>query len=203
MLMHLENARSGLIQGLLEGNPNIQRALQRLRSDEPTCPTAGSQNLLLEGEYGVGDGVIHQRSAASAQAVVWLHAGAARTMTLETPGCGALMVQLRYSNDNLDTAPGETVTVELDGMPVGVFVAEDTGGGGLGWNQFTSSGWLGPVRVKAGVHQLRVSLSGGDGYGWELDAAAVVSPDNRPIPLEILPSRGGWRAIPQGDPAPR
>jgi hypothetical protein len=30
MLLHLENARSGLIWSLLRSNPNIQRALDRL-----------------------------------------------------------------------------------------------------------------------------------------------------------------------------
>lgn len=165
MLLHLENAHSGLIWQLLDENPNIQRAFDRIGLPSPT-------RIVLQGEDGMGDGLTRSRSNAWGGRTVWLDDGEAQTMTF-SPGRGeSARVAVRYSNDNF--GPSETVTVLLDGLEIGSFLAEDTGNNGNGWNIFEWS-----VDIPAGAfttvddHTLTVSISGGDGFGFELDAVTV------------------------------
>ncbi len=170
MLLHLENERSGLIWNLMEQNPNIQRALERLRNEDLNPPTAPVQ-IVLEGEAGSGDGQVMPRSEASGQKTVWLHAGESRTLSFQLSAGARYSLSVRYSNDNF--GPLETVDVAVDGVNVGQFAAQDTGGFGLGWNVFESSGTIGSVDLQPGAHEVTVSVTGGDGYGVEIDVVTL------------------------------
>jgi hypothetical protein len=75
----------------------------------------------------------------------------------------------RYSNDNLNDRSGERVRVNVDGDPAGSFSARDTGDGGFGWDEFVTTGYLGDAILSARTHHLRVDVTGGDGYGVEID----------------------------------
>jgi hypothetical protein len=77
---------------------------------------------------------------------------------------------VRYSNDNRNDRPTEIVTLMLDGTSVGQFIAEDTGDGGFGWNVFATSSPMAFAGIEDGEHTLTLSVSGGDGYGIEVDA---------------------------------
>jgi hypothetical protein len=160
MLLHLENARSGLIWDLLAENPNIQRALERLGA-------AASDQIILEGEAGTGDGIIRPRLHASGQETVWLHEGESRTLPFSLNPSAPYTVSVRYSNDNF--GPLETVEVSFNGESLGQFTAEDTGDWGDGWDVFRSSGPIGVVEVIPGSHEIVISVSGGDGEGVEID----------------------------------
>lgn len=172
MLLHLENARSGLLWGLMAQNPNIQRALARL---------AVPAHLFLEGEQGSGHGHVMQRSAASGQRTVQLQAGESRTLAFELSGSARYAISVRYSNDNF--GPLETVTLSLDGDTVGQFTPQDTGDFGAGWNVFASSGPIGVVTLQPGAHQLVVAVSGGDGFGVEIDGVTL---DRAEIAQEVV-----------------
>lgn len=165
MLLHLENAHSSLIWQLLDKNPNIQRAFDRISFPSPT-------QVVLQGEDGTGDGLIRSRSNAWGERTVWLGDGDAQTMMF-SPGRGeSILVAVRYSNDNF--GPSETVTILLDDLEVGSFIAEDTGNGGSGWNIFA---WSENIPANSftdiGEHTLTIAISGGDGFGFELDAVTV------------------------------
>jgi len=183
MLLNLENARSGLIWNLLARNPNIQRALRRL---------AGITQFVREGEAGQGDGQIMPRSEASGQQTVWLHAGETRRLTLTVPISTTYTFALRYSNDNANNSPSEVLRVTVDGRDVGQVTAWDTGGAGLGWNVFVLSGVVGSASLTPGAHQVAVLVSGGDGFGTELDAVVVTANLHRqllPVVLRASSSR--------------
>jgi hypothetical protein len=163
MLLAIENARSGLVWQLSAKNPNLQRALGRL---------AAPQVSFLEAESGEG-GRVMTRSAASGQRTVLLQAGQA-TVIPAGPACcgGRYAITLRYSNDNF--GPPEVVTVRLDGAVVGSFTALDTGNFGFGWNQFVSSAEIVPVEIGPGAsNTLRVDVTGGDGFGVEIDSIGL------------------------------
>lgn len=164
MLMHLENANSGLIWRLMDKNPNIQRAFGRILTPTPT-------RILLQGEDGTGQGTINLRSNAWGGKTVWLNAGESRTMGFSSFSGDDVAISVRYSNDNFGTS--ETVTVLLDGTQVGSFVAADTGDGGGGWNIFEWSEKLPAGLLTSGDHSLTVTVADGDGYGIEIDAVAV------------------------------
>jgi hypothetical protein len=129
---------------------------------------ASAATVLVEAEAGTGAGQVMQRSAASGQQTVWLHAGQTRTFPLAVTAAGSYALSLHYSNDNY--GPLETVAVNVDGAPVGQFQAQDTGDWGYGWNVCLWSGSLNPVALSAGTHTVTATVSGGDGYGVELDA---------------------------------
>ncbi|MBI3408067.1 MAG: hypothetical protein HY040_06885 [Planctomycetes bacterium] len=136
----------------------------------------------LEGEDGTGDGSIMFRSNASSGRTVQLDTGETRTLTFELASTTSYEVAVRYSNDNSGAL--ETVTVSIDGMPVGSFEAQDTGDFGAGWNNFLTSGPIGTKILPQGSHLLRVSVSGGDGFGVEIDIANL-TPKPVPRPLEF------------------
>ncbi len=162
MLLHLENARSGLIWRLIERNPNIQRSLTRLNTP---------RQYVLEAEQGTGQGQLMTRSNASNQTTVLLLSGQTRTLTFQAPTEARYQVSVRYSNDNF--GPLETVTLHFDDTPIGSFSAQDTGDFGNGWNIFQESALPGPITVPPGNHQLTVSVSGGDGFGVEIDVVKL------------------------------
>ena len=111
------------------------------------------------------------RNAASGARTVWLHAGESLRLSFETATAATYGLTLRYSNDNTDQGPFETVNLSLDGASTGSFVALDTRSDGFGWRFFVDSPVFGPLQVAAGRHELLVTVSGGDGLGWELDKA--------------------------------
>ena len=108
-----------------------------------------------------------QRVGASGSRTVWLQTGETRTFSFEPEETGSYNIFVRYSNDNY--GPTETVAVSVDGSTVSQFSAEDTGGGGNGWDDFKLSQPLGPVPLNSGKHSLILNVSGGDGYGVEVD----------------------------------
>jgi hypothetical protein len=113
------------------------------------------------------------RSAASQQQTVWLHDGETRTLPFQLGSSAFCVLSVRYSNDNLDGGPTETVTMKVDGAMVDQFTVEDTGNEGLGWNVFEVSDGLGPAQWPSGDHNLEVLVNGGDGYGVEIDKVTL------------------------------
>lgn len=139
-----------------------------------------SGTVSLESEDGTGDGTFKTRSTASNQWTVWLHAGETRSVDFSvTADCDGEVV-VRYSNDN--DGPLEHVDVFIDSSTIGSFDAQDTGDYGYGWNVFVESPALGPVALSRGDHTLSVSVSGGDGYGVEIDVFTLtLDPVIRPL----------------------
>jgi hypothetical protein len=166
MLLSLENARSGLIWNLLAGNDNIQRALSRIRSGDESCPAPHPEPLMVEGEWGTPNLRIMPRGAASGSQTVWLLTGETQHLTAQSSGCGSFMITVRYSNSG---APGEIIRLALDGQPLSPpCVAQNTSD----WNVFAEC-TIGPFPISIGVHDLSLSVSGGDGFGWELDRVTL------------------------------
>ncbi len=130
--------------------------------DDPAPPY-----IELEAEGGSGAGQVMPRSNASGDKTVWLHAGESRSHSFSLPAPARYSVGVRYSNDNF--GPLETVSVSIDGAGVGSFQAQDTGDGGEGWNVFAVADAIGSAEVSAGAHSLVIQVSGGDGYGVEID----------------------------------
>ncbi|MBI3467437.1 MAG: hypothetical protein HY000_30885 [Planctomycetes bacterium] len=127
-----------------------------------------------EGATASGDGQLQQRSNASGQQTIQLDAGEVRNFAFETVATGYVAVKLRYSNDNFNNLPNETLHVRIDGVLLDSPVtASDTGDGGLGWNVFAETGNLGHMLVQPGMHQVSVLVSGGDGGGIELDSITI------------------------------
>jgi hypothetical protein len=142
--------------------------------------------IVLEGEDGVvlaGSGTAKLRSNASGQRTMLLYDGAQLSLAFETSAALECDVIVRYSNDNYPP-PGETIEVSLDGAVLGVFEAADTGDWGHGWNVFVTSQVASGLEVAPGEHELVIGVSGGDGYGVEID---VVDMPGLPVyrPLEV------------------
>jgi len=111
------------------------------------------------------------RSNAQGARTILLQADQSRTLSFNLGSPASYAVSVRYSNDNY--GPTETVTVSVDGSTVGQFSAQDTGNYGAGWNVFVQTSTLGTVNLSAGDHTVVVSVSGGDGYGVEIDAVVL------------------------------
>ena len=127
---------------------------------------SSAAGLAFEGEAGSGHGQVMQRSAASGLKTVWLHAGESRQHAFSVAAAGRYHVAVWYSNDNF--GPLELLTVTIDGAVVGQCRTQDTGDGGHGWNVFAKCD-VGGVDLGSGAHALEVAVSGGDGYGVEID----------------------------------
>lgn len=140
-------------------------------SSTPTASPTPQARIPLEAEAGSGEGLIKPRSAASGQRTVWLHSGESRTLSFRLATGARYGLSVRYSNDNF--GPLETVAVSVNGAKVGQFAALDTGDFGSGWNVFRSSGTIGWLHLQAGVHEVNVSVTGGDGFGVEIDLVAL------------------------------
>ncbi|MCA9963484.1 MAG: VCBS repeat-containing protein [Anaerolineales bacterium] len=180
-LLHLENARTGIIQKLLRKNPNIQRAVERLQG-----------SVVLQAESGTGDGAIMQRGNAWNHLTVQLNNGESRMLSLsQTSTENQAPFAVRYSNDN--SGSSETVSLAIDGVEFGSFLAEDTGDGGFGWNIFKMSPVITLEQLMPGEHQLSLSVSGGDGYGIEIDAVTYCTllVPTTPI-LHPISNHGSW-----------
>ncbi|MBI2837269.1 MAG: hypothetical protein HYX75_03080 [Acidobacteria bacterium] len=131
------------------------------------------RTMTVEAERGSGQGKIMWRSKASGKKTVLLNASEVRTMSFTLSSSGGFLFSIRYSNDNDNSAPCETVSIRVDGSPLGSFVAADTGDGGVGWNTFRTAGNIGSRSLAAGKHRIRISTSGGDLYGIEIDCARL------------------------------
>jgi hypothetical protein len=132
-----------------------------------------TKKIVLEAEQGNGAGRIMQRSRASGRETVQLSAGQRRTLDFQLGASGRHTISARYSNDNANDKPTETVTVRLDGRTIGRVKLADTGDSGFGWNVFRSTGTIASVRLRAGTHVLVLVVNGGDGFGVEIDFLAL------------------------------
>jgi hypothetical protein len=161
--LHIENARSGLIWRLMANNPNIQRGRAFLQSMLPLpCAT-----LTFPGEDAAGPGSTMFRGAAMGLRTRWLHNGESVTWNFNLQSPCSYRWRVRYSNDNF--GPLETVNILLDEVSIGSFSALDTGDFGHGWNAFLNESSPQIVNVPAGPHELKISVTGGDGFGVEID----------------------------------
>lgn len=171
--------RVGVILVLLEGATNASELRVGTRNggqEDGTSYTSKSTELrtmTVEAERGSGQGKIMWRSKASGKKTVLLYANQVRTMSFTLSSSGEFLFSIRYSNDNENSVPCETVFIRVDGSPLGSFVAEDTGDGGVGWNIFRTAGNIGSRSLAAGKHRIRISTSGGDLYGIEIDCARL------------------------------
>lgn len=150
MLLHLENARNGLIWKLVGTNPNIQRALSRFLQ----APV----EFLFEGENGTGAGINMPRSEALGKVTRWLHAGEKIVfpVAIGTHDLNATYrLTVRYSNDNFGSL--EKVMVRYDDQEVGQFAAQDTGNYGEGWNRFVITDPPANLSLTSDEHTLEAS----------------------------------------------
>jgi hypothetical protein len=133
-----------------------------------TNPSHAASVLVLEAEAGTGDGSSVARNNASAGQTRHLVTGESAMMSFSLAFPGSVDTVVRYSNDNF--GPLENVQVLIDGIPMGSFLAQDTGDFGAGWNVFVDDSSL-PTsgQLTAGSHQLSLAISGGDGFGVEID----------------------------------
>lgn len=134
----------------------------------------GPAKLVLEAERARGAGQVMQRKHASGERTVQLDAGERLILPFRLGGPGRYIVSVRYSNDNDDTKPTETIGVRLDGALLGKFRPKDTGSGGFGWDVFHKTAAVGkPMMLKAGAHKLKLTVTDGDGFGVEIDVATL------------------------------
>ena len=138
----------------------------------PTVPPL--PEIDLEGEFGVGSGQVKERSEASGARTILLQAGESRTLSFDLIAGARYRLNIRYSNDNANDLPSELVAVAVDGDLLGQFVPQDTGDDGFGWNVFAWSDIVGVVDLSPGHHEVVLSVTGGDGFGVEIDVVALV-----------------------------
>jgi hypothetical protein len=119
------------------------------------------QFMSLEAESGTGEGGPMQRPRASGGVTIHLAPGEHRQRTFSVSGPSSqYAVEVTYSNDNIGNT--ETLSLSLDGVPLGAFDARDTGDDGEGWDVFVTN-VVGPSNLAAGTHTLVIRSSGGDG----------------------------------------
>ena len=133
---------------------------------------SAAASYVVEAEAGTGDGSNSFRGNASGGLSVLLHSGDSRTMSIQVPYQTQYELIVRYSNDNF--GPLESLEVSVDGNVVGSFFAQDTGDGGSGWNIFAESGPLGPITLSPGAHEITIAVTGGDGFGVEIDTVTLL-----------------------------
>ena len=79
-----------------------------------------------------------QRPRASGGVTIHLAPGEHRQWTFSVGGPSSqYAVEVTYSNDNIGDT--ETLSLSLDGVPLGAFDASDTGDDGEGWNVFVTN----------------------------------------------------------------
>lgn len=80
------------------------------------------------------------------------------------------ILYIRHSNDNLNSPKKtEILEVTVNGEKRGLYLTEDTGDGSQGWNIFKEPPF-GDVLLKKGTNEIELVVTGGDGYGIEIDA---------------------------------
>jgi hypothetical protein len=127
--------------------------------------------FLLEGEAASGSGSAMPRSEASGAKTRLLHAGEGASWSFVATVGGKYAVTARYSNDGGSAL--EDVQLIFDDTSVGGFTAENTRASGMspgeGWNAFLTTPDIGVVNVVEGSNTLAIQVTGGDGYGVEID----------------------------------
>lgn len=74
--------------------------------------------------------------------------------------------EMVYSNDG----NSDTITISIDQHIIGSFTTISSSNGGLGWNNFTTSGQIGnKTTLSEGQHKVEITISSADSYGVELD----------------------------------
>jgi hypothetical protein len=118
-----------------------------------------------EAEFSaVGDGMEIARSAAGGDAVWHLEdVGDLVEYTVSFPFSASLQMILRYSND--DTGAGDTITVLVNGAPIGSIFTMNTGD----WNVFTTSMPPLAIPMQTGLVTIGLRLDATDGFGVDLD----------------------------------
>lgn len=77
---------------------------------------------------------------------------------------------IRYSNDG----GSDMFEVSIDGVLLGNVVTSETSQGGMLWNNFLSSGQLGPsLKLSSGYHVITINFTSTDFYGVEIDSVVV------------------------------
>src|SRR5215208_1025348 len=97
----------------------------------PVAPSVPAQPLPIsvEAEAGSGEGDLMRRLNASGGSTIHLAPGQRRRLTFTTSAPAAeYALMVRYSND--DPGDTETLRLELDGVSLGSFRAQDTGDDG-------------------------------------------------------------------------
>jgi hypothetical protein len=132
-------------------------------------------SIVVEAEDGAGGGHTAFRPNASGptSATVHLATGESLSMRVRVAELAPYELRVRYSNDNF--GPAEVVEVSVDGEPVGQITTRDTGA----WESFVFSDPLGPVGLRRGSRTLALTVTDGDGYGWEVDAVRLALVSNR------------------------
>ena len=137
------------------------------------CGTVVRPPIRLEAEDGIGDGETKVRSAASNEKTVWLRTDETLAIQFDLADSARYKLDVIVSNDHVNDVPLEIVQVRLDDEEIGHFAPADTGDGGYGWNVFVTNYCMAPVEILAGDHSLAFYVTGGDGYGVEIDAVIL------------------------------
>ena len=141
--------------------PTIAPAVSPINTTMPNT-------VSLEAEDGTYTGRTVQRGAASGQLTVQLRQG--QYIENAIPArciCSTVeVVNVIYTNDGRS----DTLTVSVDGRPVGTFHTLSRSGGGHLWNVPRSSGRIGrSVMLGHGTHRLRITATRTDRYRVEID----------------------------------
>lgn len=138
--------------------------------------TRSAPPINLEGENGSCDEPVIERSNASNGYTILLVSGRFCQWIAESES-SHYTIEIRYSNDQDESDPLETVTVLVDGEKVGQFQAANTRppgqDSGAGWNEFRSSGPIETDMLVAGSHEIIVLVSHGDDFGLEIDTVML------------------------------
>jgi hypothetical protein len=126
--------------------------------------------IVLQAESGSGAGQRMPRANANGSATILLKNGETRSISFQScAGVSAMYsARVRYSNDS--NGPSETISLTFNNVLVGQFGARDTGDFGRGWDNFAEDGIPGTFMTQPGTNTVTVSISGGDGFGVEIDA---------------------------------
>lgn len=131
----------------------------------PTQPSGTAAqtvaSVALEGEAGIGDGQVKQRSRASGGQTVHLGPGE-RRLWMFAVGTGQVPYDLAITYANGKEGPNEVIHVAVDGRPVSTFENRDSGDSIEGWNTFVTDP-AGTAVLGLGSHTLTIEISGGDG----------------------------------------
>lgn len=130
----------------------------------PEFSTAASTLILkLEAENGNGGRADRPRSGASNKFTNWLCPTKGSTAFRMNLTESVDLIRIRYSNRN--SGPLESVQILVDKQSLCTFSAQDTDD----WNVFRWASCVLGEDIAQGPHTLRISASGGDGFGVEID----------------------------------
>ena len=114
------------------------------------------------------------RKNASGGKTVHLVAGERIKFPVSVVESGYYILYIRHSNDNLNPPKKtEILEVMLNGEKLGQYLTEDTGDSSKGWDIFKEPAF-GDVLLDPGTNEIELAVTGGDGYGIEIDAIILV-----------------------------